>query len=367
MRRALFAAVLVLVSALLGGCWDDRSIEHRAIVLIIGIDQGPDQQLMVHFQVPTSQALSSLSVSSTPSAGTPSAYVVSGTGRTVAEAMTQAQGKVSGDLYLGQTQAIILSSHLPAPQFASVVNFFARMGPMDKTAFVAVTPEPVAQVMQRQPQEGMLAALYLNSLFSCRRCQEVDLTRTVWAMEMRAQAPVTAIWLPLLKDKDANYQVNEVAIYQGGRPVMTLTPEQTVYFGYMINATSKAAMVFPLHGSPVSVRALSSSTSTRVLAQGGGLHLRADLKVQGIVDTLAPGEATLANLRTLQNEVSQGIAIQELALLRSMQQQGVDPVGFMAPYLWQHQELTPKAEALYRSASLEVRVHTRIIGVGDVL
>lgn len=368
MKRALCAAALLACSLCLGGCWDNRPIEHRALVLMLGIDQGPDQEFTVYFQMPTSQALSSLSVSSTPSgSGTPPTYIVNGTGKTFSAAMTQAQGKVSGDLYLGQVQAILLSSRLPAPLFENALDFITRIGPMDKTAFVAVTPEPVSALMQHQPQEGLLPSLYVNTLFSCHRCQEIDLSRTVWSMEKRASAPGAAIWLPVLHDQGANYRVERMAIYRGGRPVLTLTPQETTDFGYLINATAKAGMTFSLHGWPVGIRALNSSTRTRVVQQGRVLQLQADLQVNGIVDNLPPGGATLSNLQILENEVSRGIAGQELALLRVMQQKGVDPVGFLAPYLWHHPELTPRAEELYRSAGVKVTVHARIVDVGDVL
>ena len=367
MRRRALAVVLLGVFLLLGGCWDNRSIEHRAIVLMIGIEPAQDGLISVYFQVPTSQALSSLSVSSSPSSASPATYVVGGVGKTVAQAMTQAQAKSSGDLYLGQVQEIVLSSQLPAAQFEDVLDFLARIGPMDKTSYVAVSPDPIQLIMQHQPQEGLLPALYLTSFFSCRHCQEVYLSRTVWAAEQHLQTPGMSMWLPVMRDHEANFRIDQVALYRQGQPVMTLTPEQTVYLGYLLNATAKASLPFTLHGAPVSIRALMSRTATHVVPEAGGVRLVADLKVQGILDTLPPGEATIANLRTLEIEVSRGIAAQELTLIRSMQRQGVDPVGFLAPYLWQHQSLMPQANELYRNAGVEVRVHTRIIDVGDVL
>lgn len=365
MRRWMLAPLLVSCLSL-AGCWDNRPIEGRALVLMIGIEPAPEGQLSVHFQVPTSSVLSALASNSGSTQGSPN-YVVQGTGPNVAAAFAEAQGKVGNDLYLGQTQMVLLSSQLSAVQFRRAIDFLVRTGPLDKTAFVATTPEPVREVLLHQPPEQQQPALYLTSLFSCPGCAEVNLARLVFNLERRSSTPGVDIWLPVLRTTKSNYLINEVAIYHAGLPVLTLDAARTPYFGYLTGLVSKAVLTVDTPFGPVGIRALRSATQIRAIPSGSHLELRADLSLTGTLDSLPPGDATAQNLHFVEELASRRILAEELSLLTELQRLGADPAGLMERCLWRHPEWIPRQQEIYRAADIRVTVRTRITDVGDAL
>lgn len=362
-RRGAAVALGALLALPLTGCWNNRAIEHRAIVLVLGIDRGRDGNLVTLFQIPTPQALTGFTNGGSRG---PTSFVIQGEGPTVGKAATFAQAKSDRELFFGQTQLILFSAALTPAELESAANYLARVGPLDKTAFVAVTPVSVSDVLSYEPHAARFSALYFATLFSCNTCQEVGLARTLWDFEQRYVTPGSDNWLPVIAPSGGDYLVSQVAIYRGPSLVLSLSPAQTVYFGYLVGRTSKAALSVPTALGRIGVRAIRASPHLAVRLENGRAMLDVDLRVKATLDTLPAGEATLPNLALMETATSDVIMRQTAAVVRKLQAAGVDPLDFFRTLVWQHPELRPRWRELLRKAGLRVRVQTRIVDVGDV-
>lgn len=364
-RRQRAAAVVVgaLLALPLAGCWNNRSIEHRAIVLALGIDRGKDGNLETLYQIPAPQALSGFANGSSQG---PTSFVIQGEGPTMGKAATFAQAKSDRELFFGHIQLVLFSGALTPPEVARAADYLARTGPLNKSAFVAVTPRSVAGALAYEPRAARFSALYFATLFSCTTCQEVGLAHRLWDFEQRYATPGADNWLPIITPSGADYRVSQVAIYRGPVLTLSLTPAQTVFFGYLIGKPAKAALSVPTAFGPVGLRTTHASPHLAVRLERGRAALEVDLNVKATVESLPAGEASPSNLALIETAASAVILRGTTAVIRDLQGADVDPLAFFRPLVWQHPELRPRWRELLRTAAVSVRVRTRIVDVGDM-
>lgn len=360
-------ATSLLTVTLLGGltgCWSNRPIDLRALVLTIGVGRGPGSELTLYFRVPTAQALTSLT-SGGSGTTTASSYVLKGIGATFSSAFSAAQNLSDRDIYLGQTQMVLFSSKLSPAQFSNAIHSLLRLGPMDKTAFAAVSTQPLTKVFSFQPTQVRIPDLYFRALFSCRHCQAVNLQSTLWTVEKRTLTPDISLWLPVITAGQSGYALNQVAVYHGDRIGLFLNSSQYRSLGYVLGRTSKAAVTLKTRWGNVGIRALKTAPRISARLVDKQLELSVHCSVSGTIDSLPAGLATPANILELESMTSKTLSHNIQSVLLDLKRHGDDPVGFSERLLWIHPHLRAQWPVLYRHARLAVTVTTQINNVGD--
>lgn len=364
MRRALLLSALAPL-LLLAGCWDNRPIEIRSIVLVMGIDPAPGDRLKVTLQMPTPQSLEAVTGSNPPSGAT--SYTLAGEGSTVSEALDVAQSTTDHDIYIGQLQGVVLSTELSPRQFEQTTAFLSRFGPTDKSAFLMVTDKKASDILSFQPSAARFAALYLFTLFSCRECQVVHLKRLVWDEEKRSVSPIADGWLPVIDLAGNDFIVNRVAIYSGNSTVMTLTPDETISFGYLAGAASKATENVSTPWSEVGLRSVRADPKVSARLEGGRLVTNIDLGVTAAIVNMKIGEGTLQHVDLIEEALAQRVVGKTTSLIAKMQKEGLNPLHIGESLFWHHPELRSRAKTMFRDGLVRVSAHVKIQDVGDTV
>ncbi|MDA8206409.1 MAG: hypothetical protein M0Z36_10090 [Thermaerobacter sp.] len=363
-KRLLILAVLM---AVLTGCADNRPLNYRALVLTLGVAPAAHGRVTVYFQIPTPRGLKGLSASSgTGSASSQSTtYTVAGTGLTVARAFNQAQSAVDQDLYLGQLQAVIFSTHLSAAQFEGVLSMLTRTGSLDKTAYALATAAPISAVLGATPPTAIVSPLYYSTDFGCARCQTVNLKRTIWNMEEAHYAPARSLWLPLVQPMGEGLRIDRIVLYRGQQAGRILTPHETMLLGYVLGRTGKGTVQLRRYGLAVSVHTLRALPRFNLRWGGSQLHLTVQLRLIGAVDAFPLSADLKSHLGWVEQATSARVATQTLTLLTQLGKAGIDPLAWGNAYLWRHPGEEQRWKVAYRQATWTVRVSTDIREIGD--
>ncbi len=368
-RRAVSLVALVGLAATLAGCWDNRPVEARDLVLAMGVSPGPHQGVTVSLAIPTpSGLLSGTSASGGDSGsggGKPPTYVLTGSGPDMGAAISNAQSDTNRDIYLGQTQIVLFSHRLTSKEFTNAVSWLSRLGPFDKTAFAAVAEAPIAQTLAFQPVSTRLGPMYFLTLFTCTHCQTVALRRTLWSLEMRTVTPGLSIWLPAVDAVGPNFVVRRIVAFRGNAPVVHLTPQETLAMGYLLRHTSKATMSVPSPVGPVGVRAVHATRINTVTWSHGQMHVHVALSLMAVIDQLPVGQASPALIRDVESAMNRSLVHQLLNVMTLLQKNGSDPEGYGVSLFWDDPGLRTHWESIYRHATLSVTVSTTVQNVGD--
>lgn len=354
----------------LSGCGSNRPLNHRALVLAMGFSPAPKNRITLYMQIPTPQGLTTLTGgsgggSSSGGSSNHTTAVLKGTGTTVAKAFADIQAESSQDLYLGQLQAMILSSKLSSTEFEDVASTLTRLGELDKTAYALVTTAPMLTVLKTVPATVPLAPLYYSTEFSCSRCQTVRLDHRIWAIEKRVDAPAIDLWLPVIVPEKSAFRIDRIAVYHHGRVQKILTARQTEIMGYALGRTEKGYVQMRWHGFAVSVRGLSATPSVRTRWRRGHLDIIVNLHAMGNIDEFPIQEPVNRHVTWLERRVSQKLAVETANLLTSLSHDHIEILNLGDAYVWQHPDRAAQWKKAYDQAHWTVRVTTRLRNLGD--
>lgn len=368
MRRFFRALVLGLAVISLTGCWSNRPVEFRAMVLMLGIAPAAHGNIRLYFQIPTRQGLTSLTTGSGGGKG-PDSYVIAGTGETPGLALTHAQGRIQNDIYLGQVQIIALSTKLSPSAFRSAEDWLTRLGAFDKTAYVLATPS-VLRLLQAVPKNGLLPGIDLYDGFSCSDCESVNYQQHQWDIEIARFGPVQSVWMPYVTVSPAGFQTDRAAVYVRDRPVAILPGKETEWLGYLLGRTGKGYLTTRLPEGPVGLRTVHAKASHTTRSRDGRVTIRVFLHVNGTLDEWTGGPLTESVLNHLQTALAAKFQPDMQRLLVQLQREGADPFEFGQSFAWRHfptPRRTEDWERAYRAARIQVAVTVHIVSVGDAV
>lgn len=363
------AVALVLGALFLSACGDNHVLNERALVLVMGVEPAGGGRIRVDLQIPSPRGLTTLGPGGTGSAESGSRqtfFVLSGSGRTLSSALAHAQGRSTQALYLGQLQAIILSTRLSPELFTRVMSSLARIGTLDQTTYVLASPQPLARVLAVAPQQSTLPGLYYATLFSCRRCQTVDLARQLWSLEKRQLTPLVSAWVPVVEIGPTGFQVDRVALYRQGRPEMVLSRGQTNLLGLLLSRTSKVPWILPgPDGTVVGIRALQARTRFRPSWRNGRLEIAVRIAATGLLSDFPLQQAARKAVPQLEREASASLAAGAVQLLQRLAGRHLDPFDLGAAFVWRHPQAAAVWMRAFPRARWRVRVEVTLIRYGD--
>lgn len=170
-KRLTFWLLLIAICILLAGCWDQRELQNRHMVLAAAIDVvNDDAKPYETFVQPYGGREFRLSVQLLdiqPQEGQQgeakvSTYVVSGTGRLFFEIMRDMFGQLGRPITWDHIQAIVLSqAAVDAGGIDQLLDWFARDAEMRWRIRLYITPGEAKPIIEYQPPGGEPNGLFL--------------------------------------------------------------------------------------------------------------------------------------------------------------------------------------------------------------
>jgi len=319
--------LLIVLSLILAGCWDNVPLESRNLVDAMGFYPGPKPGWMtVYFEFPTPMGMAANTTSSSGGGSGPDFTYLTGIGRSLGEAFSAAQAKSSRDLYLGHVELFVFSTHLPAPQFRTIVSSLARIGTLDKTPFVAVTGAPYAEVLGKVSPQARFPSLYFERLFSCPTCQQLGLGVRFWQLEERLATPGVDAVLPYINPVAEGQAVNRVALYRGPQYVTTLSvPETTAYA--LIAGHSYKTSLYLTHAYDANLIAVTGPSRLSVGMVGHHVHATVNLALTATLESLDTNTETAKQLSQISQQASTVVAHTVAHFLEHTQKLDTDVLG----------------------------------------
>jgi spore germination protein KC len=364
-RRLRWALAACALSTVLTGCWDNRPVDSRAMVLTMAVAPAGRHLVEAWFRIPTADLLRSF-VSGAPVQGPPD-YILTGTGETFSEALIQAQAESDRELYLGHVQLLILSARLSPDQLTNLLTTIQRLGPLNKTGYIATTTTAPSKLLQYAIPQTEVPDLFFTTEFSCTDCQAVNLAQPIWQVEIRALMPGGDFWTPVVNLNQVGFYVNRIAVYHAGHLLTILSPAATELLGYAMGRTFKSVLDFRLgHGQLVSLRSLSAVPLYGAHLEGGRLHIDVSLTVRATLDVMPPSMAQQRVLGAMEQATDHYLARHITGVLWRLQRLGADPAQLGYNILWEEPSLRRSWPSVYRHAAIVVHVNTRIQNLGDL-
>lgn len=393
--------MLVIVLPLLSGCWDSLSIEKRATVLGLAIDEaGPNaskqEQNITHtggvFVTPQKKGFIRLTaqiavpgrlplgpgMAGGGSGGSQSPiWVVSVVGQTMGDAMMNLQQQIADRIFLGHLRIIVVSQALAKRGLRQISDFLRRDSQVRRTAWLLVAKNAAATMKVAPPLER-IPTLYLTSTMK----EAVDMGKLpsaflgeFWRISSaKGENP----FIPYISIKGKkNIEVSGLACFRNDKMVGRINPfEIGLYMGIKgVNPGGYAGFV-PVPGSNSEVLLQSRLRRSKITVNIDhgrpratvNVHLGVILKEKSNPRMVIDRASTLNKIEHFNNHQLDKAYTQ---LIQKTQKQGSDIFGFgeyvraKHPRYWRnHIQTKKKWVKMYKDMPVEVHTQVKIRRVG---
>ncbi len=211
MRRLLLA--VLAMAPLLGGCWDQYSIERLGFVTIVAVDGTPGKIHAILNTVVPGNLPNSISTGTKGSAS--DQYV--GDGPTLYEAIRAANKEAPKRLFFGQIQDVIIGEQLAAAGgLQDVLDFFGRENKSRNIAWVYMAKSKDLQSLVKLNPVGVsYPAEALNNLSIIERLQGDAIPRRIFDVGNGITRTDTALSIPRITPRDQNFALDGTDLFHG--------------------------------------------------------------------------------------------------------------------------------------------------------
>lgn len=371
--RKLRHVVRLLVLSLLGmlslaGCWDNRSVDHRDLVLVMGISPSHKVKgdVAISFIAPTPDAMA---ITSSGGSSSTNFLVLRGRGKTLSDAFSSAQAQTPRDLYLGHLELVTFSTHLSASEMFRTLNALARIGTLDKTPYIASTAVPITDAVAKSTPQDKFPGLYYHRMFSCTKCQTVSYGIRFWQVIARLATPGVDLALPDIQPGPEGGVVDRLSLWRHDQYVATLPVNTSQILGLLQGRSHKLSF-YLTHAQGADIRAVAGGSSIHTtVGSDGKVSAQINLSLTATLDGINTTTETASQLSEISRQASHLIALRSVATIRTLQKLNVDPLGIGRELSWQHPSRYGQLHhwhAIWPHVPVTVHVHIKVNKMGDV-
>ncbi|CAA7602248.1 germination protein, Ger(x)C family [Acididesulfobacillus acetoxydans] len=389
MRRAIaFGPVLLALLLLTSGCWDYRETDQLAIVYALGLDRVPgSESILLTVQVITPAAGKRSGASAAAGAESKSFTTLSGTGKSVFDAISRLGRKLPRRLYFAHTKIVIFGKTLAEAGLGDVLDALNRNPEIRSTTLMFATDGSAKRILtqstplERLPAKGleMIAEKSKRNAF----VPEVNLN----SLNCRFDGVPGAAFLPLVqlvKDPGSpsgsgtgeNLMISRTGIFAGERLVGILTRDESKGLMWLINRPQGQNVTLDgAGGTGVSaLRILAGQTNIVPQVSESGITMEIQCSARANVretETVGIDLNDPASLQKLEHEAEQVIKRQvEETVTDAESGLGADFVGFgrhvRAEYPAEWKRVEADWDDVFPSVRFEVVCRIKIVNTGVI-
>ncbi|OLZ11359.1 Ger(x)C family spore germination C-terminal domain-containing protein [Sulfobacillus thermosulfidooxidans] len=287
MNKRIVSKILVvgLLALSLTGCWDSKALEHRGIVLAVGVDKTKNPGEYKWIFVFPNVTLSPSSLSNIKP--NQEYYAVSVHATTFPQALMRAQEKSSRALYLGQLQTLVWSCHLSWQKLWPVINAINAEGTVPKTFWTMAAEAPLEPIVEYVSPQVVPPRTFLSAYFECRNCQPIRLRQSGWQFWSHGVSAGISPFTPLVSLTGKDFRIRHIVVYpSGGHPVI-FTHQETEGFGYLTGRVQKTSITVFWNQDTVNVTTMHEHRALSIHQIGHTLDVKENIRLSGYIDEVA--------------------------------------------------------------------------------
>ncbi len=346
----------------LTGCWDQRSVTDRSIVVALAVAPTSKPGLFTWTYVFPDVAVT---VSSLPSIKPGDQYYFKTvTAASLAQSQSHVQQALSRGLFMGQLKVVAWASTMTTEQVTTLMNTLNHEGLTPKVYWVITGRSPLVKLFYATPQE-VVPGLYLSHFFNCSKCQQFELGRYGWQFWVDTETPGISPALPYATGLS---NINELAVYgRYGRPNI-FNGDQTQGWAYLTARANKGTLTLPTQQGITTLSRIHGSKSVQVQLVGGALHVTETLKLTSTMSQIPAGVMlTQKYLLHIQRLGEHAVIARCLAAIRVANQTHTDPFGYARTWFWTNNRgasRIPLAQLATLPIDATITVKLTIVGQG---
>jgi len=358
----LFLAAVISLS----GCANIKQSNRITFVTAIGVDK-LDEGVEVHALVAIPGDYAELSPGGgTTTVHTPN-YILTQSGRNVADAIYKMKLITARDIEFGQTKIILFADEMAKEGLNPSLDFFMRREEFQPIVWLGYTKGTTKSILEVSPKVPETVSDVLTDTFAQSGSDTFEIL-PVYLYKFYSLTDNSGQngYMPIVEatEEGNKLQISGTALYTRDKTVGTLTPVETRTLQLLQRRKLKSTSFTEKDGTVVLVQ-----YHTRFKMDKDTLVVRIEMKT--IMDqSMSPEITTPANLHELEDEVSFEVKEQTEQLIEKLQGLKTDPIGLGDIYRTKinkgYLDTDEWVNDTFPRMKIKVSVNTKIIRVGVI-
>lgn len=297
MFKKAAAVVLMIAFALLTltGCWDKKELNELAIVMAIGFDKDVQTgKINLTIQVIRPSALNRQQGGSQESPYD----IVSSSGRTVFDAIKEANKKLDRKLFFSDMKVIVVGERAAHEGLSDLMDFVSRTHEIRQTTWLVVTRNEVDKVIELKHGIETVQASYMEGIIKTQK-SNVNVTSTdtigfINKMSVEGSNPVAGVFT-IQNEKSVSGSDNQpewrqglilsgTAVFKKDKLVGYLNSEETRGLNYLIDAKKTGYIHVPSlteKGKKITIELKKADVQIDPVISNGRTTFNIQIKAEG--------------------------------------------------------------------------------------
>lgn len=349
LRRLFFMIMILLLTATLSGCWDNKDINHRVMPVVLGISKkGEDYKVFLQIPQPLQDSIQ--------------IRVVTGIGKTVNEAVNNISVNMESSVDLLHVKVIVIEKRFAEEGMKDLIGGFMRSREIPAKALVAICDDDIDQffssMKQIEPEGTTLLDFYeKNAGWE----PQIALTR-VWHVYRSIHSYTRDVAIPMLSLGETTLvkQVGSAVIKNGSLVEVIDSDETLLYNAFKGEGTQGEIEV--LDDASVLILGNTMKYESEFIDQKPSLQSKLRLKVM-ILETKGN-----PSLKRIKKEVEALLTTRFNKMFNKLQASEADILGLGQLFRNKipREELKNWRSEYYRKLSVDFQVHVDIQNGGNL-
>jgi len=184
-----FLALLVIGAGIMSGCWSRKELNELAIVLGVGVDRTPDDQVQLTLQLARPSAF----VGGGEARGRePATWVVSETGKTVLDAQRKLALRISRNIYWSHCVIAVVGEDAARSGIRRYISFFAQAPQPRETMWFLVARGKAGDILESRSILEKTSAQDIGFLARARTGYSVNFKDFLVMLATKGSNPIAA-------------------------------------------------------------------------------------------------------------------------------------------------------------------------------
>ncbi|MHB1610462.1 MAG: Ger(x)C family spore germination protein [Sulfobacillus sp.] len=327
-RWARMIGGVLLLSLGLSGCWDQRSISQRAVVIAVGVSTHHEWTFIFPNVTTTVSSLASIKSSA-------QFYALSTQADSWSQARVRIQREASRQISLGDLQLLVVSTALTTEQVAGIVDAINLDGTIPASFWVAASKvSPTILLLQSSPQ-SVVPTFYLANYFDCYGCHAAPVGVREWQWWDRNGTPGVSPYLPVFIPSKNGASVRQLLVYRlHGNPRL-MPREVTQGFEYLMGRVVNGSFPVMVDKKSYTVSRIRDHVHLKVVLHRHDVGAQIQISADGIISDTPVGNTVTQSTELLVGQATAHKILERcLVAIEWANQTQTDPFGYAKQAAW---------------------------------
>ena len=269
--------VVLVFAFILSGCSNKTELRDRAIVEAMAIDFENGE-----YKITLQEYMPSDSKAGEGSGETQNIYVTT-SGKTLFEALKNAESKDGNQIFYGHSRAYIIGKDAADRGLEQIIEFMNSNYQLSLNSAVILTETSAEDILKKKVFAGVVPDITIDRIESCGKAPDVaviDVLRDVYNLEGCCVLPVIS------SDGKDEVKIEKCAVFKSQKPEIFLNTDETMGYIWMLGKISDAVMIAEKDSRRISVNVISDKTKIKMITDNGEIELNVSVTAKGNISEI---------------------------------------------------------------------------------